>query len=121
MMQRLFQSGAAAQIRERVQAEFAARQQILVNHLGAFNLGWQPGVPFVWLRLPQGWRASTFLRTAEGRGVLVRSADEYALVHGRAPNAVRIAIAAGLPREAFESAMRTLADLLSRPPSDLLV
>jgi len=50
-----------------------------------------------------------------------RTADEYALVHGRAPNAVRIAIAAGVPREAFESAMRTLADLLARPPSDLLV
>jgi DNA-binding transcriptional MocR family regulator len=121
LMLRLFQSGAAAHIRERVQTEFAARQQILVNHLGAFDLGWQPGVPFVWLRLPQGWRASTFLRTAEARGVLVRSADEYALVHGRAPNAVRIAIAASLPREAFETAMRTLADLLARPPSDLSV
>jgi DNA-binding transcriptional MocR family regulator len=121
LMLRLFQSGEAARIRERVQGEFSARQQVLVNHLGAFDLGWQPGVPFAWLRLPVGWRASTFLRTAEARGVLVRSADEYALVHGRAPNAVRIAIAAGLPREAFETAMRTLADLLARPPSDLLV
>ena len=121
LMLRLFQSGQAARIRERVQSEFSARQQVLVNHLGAFDLGWQPGVPFAWLRLPVGWRASTFLRTAEARGVLVRSADEYALVHGRAPNAVRIAIAAGLPREAFETAMRTLADLLARPPSDLLV
>lgn len=121
LMLRLFRSGEAARIRERVQGEFAVRQQILVNHLGTFDLGWQPGVPFVWLRLPLGWRASTFIRTAEARGVLVRSADEYALVHGRAPNAVRIAIAAGVPREAFETAMRTLADLLARPPSDLLV
>ncbi|MFN3576859.1 MAG: PLP-dependent aminotransferase family protein [Tabrizicola sp.] len=121
LMLRLFRSGDAQRIREAVQAEFAARQQVLVNHLGAFDLGWQPGVPFVWLRLPQGWRASTFLRTAEARGVLVRSADEYALVHGRAPNAVRIAIAAGVPREAFEDAMCKLADLLARPPSDLLV
>lgn len=121
LMLRLFRSGEAARIRERVQGEFALRQQILVNHLGTFDLGWQPGVPFVWLRLPLGWRASTFIRTAEARGVLVRSADEYALVHGRAPNAVRIAIAAGVPREAFEAAMRTLADLLARPPSDLLV
>lgn len=121
LMLRLFQSGDAALIRERVQTEFAARLQILVNHLGAFDLGWQPGLPFVWLRLPVGWRASTFLRTAEAKGVLVRSADEYAVVHGRAPNAVRIAIAGNLPREAFEKAMRTLADLLARPPSDLLV
>jgi DNA-binding transcriptional MocR family regulator len=121
LMLHLFRSGEAARIREAVQTEFAARQQILVNHLGAFDLGWQPGVPFVWLRLPQGWRASTFLRTAENRGVLVRSADEYALVHGRAPNAIRIAIAANLTRAAFETAMRTLADLLAKPPSDLLV
>ncbi|MFN4201659.1 MAG: PLP-dependent aminotransferase family protein [Tabrizicola sp.] len=121
LMLHLFRSGDAQRIREAVQAEFAARQQVLVNHLGAFDLGWQPGVPFVWLRLPQGWRASTFLRTAEASGVLVRSADEYALVHGRAPNAVRIAIAAGVPRAAFETAMRTLADLLARPPSDLMV
>jgi DNA-binding transcriptional MocR family regulator len=121
LMLRLFQSGHAARIRERVQAEFASRQQVLINHLGAFDLGWQPGVPFVWLRLPQGWRASTFIRTAEARGVLIRSADEYAVVHGRAPNAVRIAIAAGLPRETFETVMRTLADLLAKPPSDLLV
>jgi DNA-binding transcriptional MocR family regulator len=117
----LFRSGDARTIRTRVQAEFAARLQILVNHLGTHDLGWQPGVPFVWLRLPRGWRASTFIRTAEARGVLVRSADEYAVVHGRAPNAIRIAIAASTPPEAFEGAMRTLAELLAKPPSDLLV
>lgn len=97
------------------------RQQLLINHLGTFDLSWQPGLPFVWLRLPQGWRASTFLRTAEARGVLVRSADEYALVHGKAPNAIRIAIAGNTTIEDFSAAMRTLAELLARPPSDLLV
>ena len=121
LMLHLFRSGAAATIKARVQAEFAVRLQMLVNALGGYELGWQPGLPFVWLRLPTGWRASTFLRMAEARGVLVRSADEYALVHGRAPNAVRIAIAANTPREAFAGAVATLADLLARPPSDLSV
>jgi DNA-binding transcriptional MocR family regulator len=121
LMLHLFGTGAARDIRKRVQADFAARLQILVNHLGAFDLGWQPGVPFVWIRLPLGWRASTFLRTAEARGVLVRSADEYALVHGRAPNAIRIAIAANLSDQAFEAAAGILAELLAKPPSDLLV
>ncbi len=121
MMLHLFRSGAAAGIRARVQAEFSARLQGLVNLLGAYDLGWQPGVPFVWLRLPMGWRASTFIRMAEARGVLVRSADEYALVHGRAPNAVRIAISGNLERGEFEAALRVLADLLARPPSDLSV
>jgi DNA-binding transcriptional MocR family regulator len=121
LMLHLFRSGAAAGIKARVQAEFSVRLQSLVNLLGAYDLGWQPGVPFVWLRMPLGWRASTFVRMAEARGVLVRSADEYAVVHGRAPNAVRIAIAGNLSRDGFDAAMRTLADLLARPPSDLSV
>ncbi|HMS93875.1 MAG: PLP-dependent aminotransferase family protein [Tabrizicola sp.] len=121
LMLHLFRSGAAAMIRNRVQQEFAVRLQLLVNHLGAHDLTWQAGLPFVWLRLPQGWRASTFLRTAEARGVLVRSADEYALVHGKAPNAIRIAIAGNAPLADFEAALKVLAELLARPPSDLLV
>ena len=53
--------------------------------------------------------------------MLVRSADEYALVHGKAPNAIRIAIAGNIPMEDYSTAIRTLAELLARPPSDLLV
>ncbi len=121
LMLHLFRSGQAQEIRRRVVQEFAARLQLLINHLGAYDLAWQPGLPFVWLRLPQGWRASTFLRTAEARGVLVRSADEYALVHGRAPNAVRIAIAGNIGLDDFAAALRKLAELLAKPPSDLLV
>jgi DNA-binding transcriptional MocR family regulator len=121
LMLHLFRSGAAHAIRARVQSEFSERLQILVNHLGAFDLGWQSGVPFVWLRLPQGWRASGFVRMAEAKGVLVRSADEYALVTGRAPNAVRIAISGTTSRADFLAAMSTLAALLARPPSDLSV
>lgn len=116
---RLFSSGAAAAIRSRVQAEFAERLQGMVNRLGAFDLAWQPGVPFVWLRMPLGWRASAFTRMAEAEGVLVRPADEYALIGGKAPNAVRLAIAGNLPREDFDAALDILARLLRNPPSDL--
>ena len=116
---RLFASGEATAIRARVQLEFAERLQMLVNVLGGFDLCWQPGVPFVWLRMPQGWRASAFTRMAETEGVLVRPADEYALIGGRAPNAVRLAIAGNLTRADFESALEILARLLRNPPSDL--
>jgi DNA-binding transcriptional MocR family regulator len=119
MCHRLFASGAAAAIRSRVQAEFADRLQGMINRLGAFDLAWQPGVPFVWLRMPMGWRASAFTRMAEVEGVLVRPADEYALIGGRAPNAVRLAIAGNLPRADFDAALDCLARLLRNPPSDL--
>lgn len=119
MCHRLFASGAAAAIRSRVQAEFAERLQGMINRLGAFDLAWQPGVPFVWLRMPMGWRASAFTRMAEAEGVLVRPADEYALIGGRAPNAVRLAIPGNLPRDDFDAALDRLARLLRNPPSDL--
>jgi DNA-binding transcriptional MocR family regulator len=61
----LLESGDAAVIREAVQQEVRLRLAIMVNQLGAFNLSWRPGMPFVWLRLPLGWRASTFARKAE--------------------------------------------------------
>lgn len=117
----LFRSGAAAAIRTKVHQEMSERLLIMVNRLGAFDLSWQPGIPFAWLRLPQGWRASTFTRMAEQEGVLVRPADQYALVHGRAPNAVRLAVPGNIARKELESAVATLEHLLPRPPSDMAV
>ncbi|MEZ5754430.1 MAG: PLP-dependent aminotransferase family protein [Paracoccaceae bacterium] len=114
----LFQSGAADEIRRRVGEDLAGRLRIMVNHLGRFDLCWQPGLRFAFLNLPQGWRASTFTRMAEAEGVLLRSADEYALIHGRAPQAVRIALAGHVSEERFTQSMERLAALLSRPPYD---
>lgn len=117
----LLESGAAEDIRARVEAEFSDRLQMVVNRLGAFDLAWQPGIPFAWLRLPQGWRAYTFTRMAEEQGVLVRAADQYAMINGRAPNAVRLAIAGGIPRQQLEAGIAALGYLLPRPPHDMAV
>ncbi len=117
----LFRSGAAAEVRNRVQQEMSERLQLMVNRLGAFDLCWQRGIPFAWLRLPQGWRASNFTRMAELEGVLVRPADQYALVHGRAPNAVRLAVPGNIPRPQLEAGLQSLGFLLGRPPCDMAV
>lgn len=117
----LIGSGAAGQLRGAVAQVYADQLQGLVRHLGGFDLTWQPGLPFAWLRLPSGWRASTFTRMAEAAGVLLRSADEFALVGGRAPNAVRIALNGQLDRPETEAACAILADLLRRPPADAAV
>lgn len=114
-------SGAADTLRRDVQHAFADRLQGVVNSLGAHDISWQPGLPFVWLRLPSGWRASTFAREAENEGVLVRSSDEFALMHGRAPNAVRMALPGNHSRAEIEGACARLANLLDRPPVDLSV
>ena len=117
----LMTSGAADTLRRDVQAAFADRLEGVVNILGAHDISWQPGLPFVWLRLPSGWRASTFAREAENEGVLVRSSDEFALMHGRAPNAVRLALPGNHSRKEIEGACLRLAQLLDRPPAELSV
>lgn len=117
----LLRSGAAQEIRAKVQQDLSERLQLVVNHLGAFDLRWKADMPFAWLKLPQGWRASSFTRMAEVEGVLVRSADQYALVHGRAPNAVRLAIVGNIPRRQLEAGASALARLLPRPPVDMAV
>jgi DNA-binding transcriptional MocR family regulator len=117
----LLTSGAAEALRSAVQDGFADRLEGVVNVLGAYDLSWQPGLPFVWLRLPSGWRASVFARMAETEGVLLRSADEFALIHGRAPNAVRLALPGNHSRVQIEDACHRLARLLDSPPAELSV
>lgn len=117
----LIVSGDAEKIRASVQAELAPRLQMVVNMLGAYDISWLPGLPFVWLRMPRGWRASSFMRAAEAEGVLMRSSDTYALNHGRAPNAVRLAVSGAMPRPRFEAGIATIARLLSNPPQELSI
>jgi DNA-binding transcriptional MocR family regulator len=117
----LFNSGAANEIRARVHAEFAHRLQSMVTMLGPFDLRWQKGLPFAWLNLPCDWCASDFTRVAESRDVMVRSADVFALVHGRAPHAVRLALTGAIPRAQYEAGLATLAQLLRNPPLETAV
>lgn len=104
-----------------VRAEMARYVRVAVNALGGFDLTWNPDVPFVWLRLPSGWRAAAFTRAAEANGVQIRSADEFALRDGRAPHAVRIAINAHVSLKRFEEAMLRLRALLDNPPEQISV
>ena len=117
----LFQSGAANEIRANVREEFGNRLHAMVSMLAPYDLRWQVGLSFAWLNLPSDWCASDFARMAASRDVLVRSADVFALVHGRAPHAVRLALAGGIPRAQFEGGLATLSHLLANPPFDAAV
>lgn len=121
LMLALFTSGEAARLRDAAQAVLERRLELTLNALGSFDIAWQKGLAFLWLRLPMGWRASTFMREAESAGVLVRSADEYALMDSHAPNAIRIAIDGRSPEGAFVCALETMVRLLRNPPGDLPV
>lgn len=93
--------------------------KIAVNTLGCFDLLWRQDVPFVWLKLPQGWRASAFCQAAEKEGIQIRAAEEFACRDAQSPHAVRMAINGGVSLRRFENAMGRLRDLLEYPPDEI--
>lgn len=116
---RLLSSGAAAEIRDKVRAETNHRLSMARGILGNFAPRSRQDTPFLWLPLPRGWRGSTFARAAEARGVLVRPADVFALVDGRAPNAVRLSVNGEYSRAVLQGGLETLRDLLVSPPDSM--
>lgn len=90
-----------------------------VNVLGSYDLSWRQDVPFLWLMLPEGWRAGSFCRAAEGQGVQIRSAEEFACREANSPHAVRFAVNAGISADTFEAAMLRLRNLLDNPPEQI--
>jgi DNA-binding transcriptional MocR family regulator len=92
-----------------------------VNALGGHDIGWHEEAPFVWLRLPSGWRAAAFSRAAEAQGVQLRPAEEFSPRNGFAPHAVRIGMNAQVALGDFEAALGRLRRLLDNPPEQILV
>lgn len=109
------------EVMERTRDGVSTYVKAAVNALGAYDLRWRPDVPFVWLNLPEGWRASAFCRAAETRGVRVRPAEEFAARQAQSPHAVRMAINAGVSLSSFEAAMDRLRDLLDNPNDEISV
>ena len=110
-----------AEIAEKIRAQLQRYTRVAVNGLGGYDLRWGDDIPFLWLNLPDGWRAGSFTKAAAGRGVQLRSAEDFALRDARLPHAVRIGINAQIPLPRFESAIARLRDLLDNPPEGMVV
>ena len=120
LAERLLQHPSIDDVMDAVTKRIGDHVETAVNQLGGYELVWRRDVPFVWLRLPLGWRASAFCLAAEARGVRVRPAEEYTCREARAPHAVRIAINAGVGMERFDGAIATVRDLLDNPPEQIM-
>lgn len=108
-------------ITEKVRQAINLYVQSAVNILGGYQVSWRPDMPFLWVTLPSGWRASAFCQAAEAQGVQIRPAEEFAVRDARAPHAVRIAVNAGIGLDRFEAAVTVLRDLLDNPQDEIRV
>ncbi|WP_227267966.1 aminotransferase-like domain-containing protein [Roseobacter weihaiensis] len=104
---------------EATRKSFNRYVQSAVNILGGYDVTWRPDVPFLWLRLPLGWRAGAFCQAAEACGVQIRSAEEFVCRDARAPHAVRMGINCGVSLASFEAATLRLRQLLDNPPEQI--
>jgi DNA-binding transcriptional MocR family regulator len=70
-----------------------------------------------WWPLPDPWRAETFVAAAARRGIAVTPAAAFVVGSGRAPNAVRLALASP-PTGVLAQALDVLAALAGTTPED---
>ena len=101
---------------EAMREHMAGYVRAAVNILGRFDLGWDENIPFLWLRLPQGWREAGFVQALAGEGIRVRPGSDFAERDARAVNAVRISVNGQMSLERFTGAMERIARRLDRPP-----
>jgi DNA-binding transcriptional MocR family regulator len=118
----LIDSGAARTLAERHRAEGVARQRLARERLAAFDYKMSDNSFHGWLALPAPWRGTAFAAEAAARGVLLRSADVFAVeARGQngaaAPEAIRLCVCA--PRSIGElgRALDIVTDLLRAGPA----
>lgn len=105
----------------RSRAEIADRVRRAVNLLGGHDVIWKEDVPYLWISLPYGWRASQFTRMAQVQGVVLKSSEDFVLRDGRAPHAVRLAINCHIAIGCFEAALGRVRVLLDNPREEMTV
>lgn len=104
---RWIESGMADHLIAAQRAVLAERlhcaHSVLQAGLPGLDMRCDPESPLIWLPLPEPWRAGQFSAALRQAGVLVRTADHFAVGRSPAPHAVRISL----------NAARTVADIRS--------
>ncbi|MEO3813948.1 PLP-dependent aminotransferase family protein [Sphaerisporangium sp. B11E5] len=109
--------GTVAALREIKRRDAAARQGLVREHLAEFAVEADPQAFHCWWRLPDPWRADTFVAAAARRGIAVTPGAAFTVVTAHAPNAVRLALSAP-PPGTLATALATLAALARSVPED---
>ncbi|GAB3978395.1 PLP-dependent aminotransferase family protein [Actinoallomurus acanthiterrae] len=109
--------GTVKTLQELKRRDAAARQRLVREHLAEFAVEADPQAFHCWWRLPDPWRADTFVAAAARRGIAVTPGAAFTVVVSRAPNAVRLALSAP-PIDTLAAALETLAALARSAPED---
>ncbi|MCO5972356.1 aminotransferase-like domain-containing protein [Actinoallomurus soli] len=109
--------GTAAVIGQAKRDDAAARQRIAARALTGFTVHADPHAYYCWWRLPDPWRAETFVAAAARRGIAITPAAAFAIGRPAAPGAVRLGLASP-PPDTLDHALTTLAAIAHGTPED---
>ena len=112
----LITDGVAGRIAEWKRKEIAERQSIATRVLAGLNVQTQPQSPHLWVRLPEQWRTDAFVARARHRGILLNSAESFAVGHETEVRAVRITLGPPATRSALEEGLSEIVKMLARVP-----
>jgi DNA-binding transcriptional MocR family regulator len=91
-------------------------QSVVHAQLPGLEMRCDPESPLIWLPLPEPWRAGQFSATLRQAGVLVRTADHFAVGRSPAPHAVRISLNAARSLAEIRTGLETLVGVLQSAP-----
>ena len=93
--------------------EIQSRHQIVTQVLKGLDYKYNPCGLFLWLNLPQPWRASDFATEAKDRNVMVLEAERFAVGRGVSPHAVRISLTSSPHGKILRQGLKTIVDMLN--------
>ncbi len=114
---RWLESGAMESLIAQQRAMTAERLDCARAVLHGLDFKTDAEVPLMWLPLPEPWRAGQFAAALRQAGVLVRTADHFAVGRSPAPHAIRISLNAPASVEQLEAGLHILKALIDNPPS----
>ncbi|WP_172806771.1 PLP-dependent aminotransferase family protein [Endozoicomonas arenosclerae] len=113
-------SGEAWQLTAWQREEILHRQKILEETLGHLDIQSQPYSFHAWLKLPEPWRAETFVQQLESKNVKVLHSEVFAVGSSPAPQAVRICISSPSTRDRLRQGLEIISDMLASDPNPIL-
>ncbi len=106
------EDGTAERVVGRKRAVAEQRQKLAAELLAGRRFRRHPHAYYLWLELPDHWKAGEFAVETRRRGVAVTPAGAFVTPGAESPNAVRICLGAAESNRELEQGLGILADLL---------
>ncbi|RJG42336.1 PLP-dependent aminotransferase family protein [Motilimonas pumila] len=117
MMQKLIEQGTATRMLQAQIVEAQARQRLLRQHLGSYELDSQIRSFHAWLHLPSSWPLNDFVQACQAHQILVSPAPYFYSGSDKAANAVRLAIMTPETQAELIQGLQCIAQILACRPT----